>query len=176
MQFHYIKSSCMFLLVLQLKKGIITLYTMFVCSVGLCTIFDHYQLISMALYYFRWLYTTFDGFILLSMAIYYFRRYTLLLSFHDCDFVRTQDYPRHFWELKGRLEVNINLLTLIQCRIFCKSMVFPKSFNSSVCKCYFRENFLYLALEMETNKEINKWKQIYIYIYVCVYIYVCIYI
>ena len=77
-------------------EGYLTLYTMFVCSVGLCTFSDQCQVFSMALYYFRWLYTTFDGFILLSMAIYYFRRYTLLLALRDCDFVRTQNSPRHF--------------------------------------------------------------------------------
>ena len=138
-------------------EGYLTLYTMFVCSVGLCTFSDHYQVFSMALYYFRWLYTTFDGFILLPMAIYYFRRYTLLLALRDCDFVRTQNSPRYFWWLKGRIEVNIDLLTLILYRIFCTSMFFSKHFNSFAWKCCLIENFLYLALELETNKgEANK--------------------
>ena len=39
-----------------IKKGIPTYYTMFVCSVRLCTCFDHYKLFSTAIYYFWQLY------------------------------------------------------------------------------------------------------------------------
>ena len=128
--------------------GIITFYTMFVWSVGLWIFFDHYKLLSTALYYFQWLYTAFDGFILLSTAIYYFRRYTLLSALGDCDLVRTQDSPILFCGLKGRFEFNINLLILVQFCDFCGSMVFSINFNSHFWMCCFIRNFLYLPLEM----------------------------
>ena len=70
-----------------------SLFTMFVCSVRLCTFltaanyfrrlyttFGSYILLLMAIYYFYRLYTNFGGYIVLSVAIYYFQR--LYATFH----------------------------------------------------------------------------------------------
>ena len=94
--------------------------------------FDHYKLLSTAMYYLWRPYTILDGYILLSAAVYYFRRlyitfdgYILLLALPDCDFVRIQDFITISctYGLKAKLDFNINLLALIQFSFFTVSVV-----------------------------------------------------
>ena len=110
----------MLLLVLRLKKGIITFY-----------VFGYVHFLT-AISHFRRLYTTFGSYILISASIYYFRHYILLLALPDCNFVRIQDFlaiPR-ICKLKARLESKSSLLAFIQFCFFCSSVVSSINFNS----------------------------------------------
>ena len=122
----------MLLLALQFKKGIITFYMVFVCSVWLCTFFDCYKPLSTTIYYFWQLYITFTIYILLLTAIYYFRHYILLLALSDCDFVRVQDFLAilHICRLKARLEFNSDLLAINQFCFFWSLIVSFINLNS----------------------------------------------
>ena len=114
---------------------------MFICSVKLETLFDHYKLLLTAIYYFRRRYTTFDCYISHSTAIYYFRRLYTTFSFTLLYFARIQVFPEisFLCELNARLEFNINLLALIQFSFFCNSMVSPVKFNLLFWKrCFIR--------------------------------------
>ena len=127
---------------------------MFVCSVKLQTFFDHYKLLSTAMYYFWHPYTTFDGYRLLLTAIYdiwrlyiTFDSYILLLLY-----LPTISF---LCGLNTRLEFNINLLALMQFGFFCHSMVSPLTFNLPFWKrCFIRNNQM---IKMWNFQALRKW-------------------
>ena len=136
---------------------------MFVCSVQLQTIFDHYKLLLMAIYYFWQSNTTFDSYILLLTAIYHIRRLhitfegcILLLALRYCDFAKTQVFPTisFLCELNTRLEFNINLLALIQFSFFCNSMVSPVNFSLHFWKrCFIKNTRILKVWNFQTIKK-----------------------